>query len=75
MFQVVGAFAEFERSMIRERVVAGMANARRHGKDLGRPRRVFRVDRAAELVASIGYRAAARQLGIPLGTLHRRVRL
>lgn len=38
LFQVVGAFAEFERSMIRERVSAGLARARREGKTLGRPR-------------------------------------
>jgi DNA invertase Pin-like site-specific DNA recombinase len=37
MFQVIGVFAEFERSMIQERVRAGMARARRAGKHLGRP--------------------------------------
>ena len=37
-FHIVGAFAEFERSMIVERVRAGVANARRKGVRLGRPR-------------------------------------
>jgi DNA invertase Pin-like site-specific DNA recombinase len=37
-FQVVGAFAEMEREIIVERVRAGVANARRKGKVLGRPR-------------------------------------
>ncbi len=32
-----GAFAEFERAIIRERVKAGLANARNKGKRLGRP--------------------------------------
>jgi DNA invertase Pin-like site-specific DNA recombinase len=38
MFQMVGAFSEFEREMIRERVVAGMKRARANGKHVGRPR-------------------------------------
>src|SRR5215469_12677790 len=37
MFQMMGVFAEFERSMIQERVRAGLARARREGKRLGRP--------------------------------------
>src|SRR5205814_3947524 len=38
MFQVTGAFAEFERSMIRQRVHAGLKRAIEQGKQLGRPR-------------------------------------
>jgi len=38
MFQVCGAFAEFERSMIRQRVHAGLKRAVAQGKQLGRPR-------------------------------------
>jgi DNA invertase Pin-like site-specific DNA recombinase len=38
MFQVCGAFAEFERSMIRQRVHAGLKRAIAQGKQLGRPR-------------------------------------
>jgi DNA invertase Pin-like site-specific DNA recombinase len=37
-FQTVGAFAEFEREMIVERVRAGLDNARRKGVRLGRPK-------------------------------------
>lgn len=37
-FHVVGAFAEFERALIVERVNSGLANARRKGIRLGRPR-------------------------------------
>jgi DNA invertase Pin-like site-specific DNA recombinase len=36
-FQVLGAVAEFEREMLRERVKAGMAQAKRSGKRIGRP--------------------------------------
>lgn len=38
MFQIIGAMAEFERSLIQERVRAGLRNARAKGKRLGRPR-------------------------------------
>jgi DNA invertase Pin-like site-specific DNA recombinase len=38
-FQVLGAVAEFEREMLRERVRAGMAQAKRAGKRVGRPAR------------------------------------
>ena len=37
MMQMLGAFAEFERAMIRERTTAGLAAARRRGVKLGRP--------------------------------------
>ncbi len=38
LFNVMGAVAEFEKDIIRERVKAGLANARSKGKHLGRPR-------------------------------------
>jgi len=52
-FQILGAVAEFERELLRERVKAGMAQARRTGKHVGRPAlRKFQttdVDRMREL--------------------------
>lgn len=52
-FQILGAVAEFERELLRERVKAGMAQARRSGKHVGRPglRRfhVTDIDRMREL--------------------------
>jgi DNA invertase Pin-like site-specific DNA recombinase len=36
-FQILGAVAEFERELLRDRVKAGMAQARRTGKHIGRP--------------------------------------
>jgi DNA invertase Pin-like site-specific DNA recombinase len=36
MFQMMGVFAEFERAMIRERVLAGLARAKQDGIHLGR---------------------------------------
>lgn len=39
MMQILGAFAEFEREIIRERTMAGLHRARSQGKKLGRPRK------------------------------------
>lgn len=39
MFHIIGAFAEFESSLISERTRAGMARAKREGKHVGRPRK------------------------------------
>src|ERR1700682_3696340 len=45
MFQIIGAMAEFEKSLIQERVKAGLRNARAKGKRLGRPRTVVDAPR------------------------------
>jgi len=37
VFQIFGAIAQFERSLISERVKAGLSEARRNGRRLGRP--------------------------------------
>jgi DNA invertase Pin-like site-specific DNA recombinase len=37
LFQMIGAVAQFERSLIAERVKSGLANTRANGKILGRP--------------------------------------
>jgi DNA invertase Pin-like site-specific DNA recombinase len=50
MFQMLGVFAEFERAMIRERVVAGLSRANADGTQLGR-RRLEDTD--ADKVAAI----------------------
>ena len=44
MFQMAGVFAEFERSMIQERVRAGLERAREQGKVLGRPKVSPRIE-------------------------------
>ncbi|MFZ1517675.1 MAG: recombinase family protein [Ignavibacteriaceae bacterium] len=38
LFTMISAFAEFERSIIRERVIAGMEKAKARGARIGRPR-------------------------------------
>ncbi len=52
MFQIIGAIAEFERSLIQERVRAGIRNARAKGKKFGRPRVPVDAARIAALRAS-----------------------
>ena len=42
MMQILGAFAEFEREIIRERTMAGLDRARKQGKTLGRPRKAIK---------------------------------
>ena len=49
MFQIIGAMAEFERSLIQERVKAGLRNARAKGKKFGRPRVEIDAVRVAAL--------------------------
>src|SRR2546425_9980933 len=51
VFTVLGAVAELERSLIVERVKAGLRNARAKGKRLGRPRKVVDAARIAILRA------------------------
>jgi|SRR5579859_7221722 len=72
IFTVLGAVAELERSLIAERVRAGLRNARAKGKTLGRPRvvvDVFAIDELRSRGAS--WRAVARQLNIGEGTARR----
>jgi DNA invertase Pin-like site-specific DNA recombinase len=58
MFQMMGVFAEFERAMIRQRVLAGLKRARARGKKLGRPTISPSKERAirADLAAGLGFR-------------------
>src|SRR5579864_4687816 len=72
VFTVLGAVAELERSLICERVKAGLRNAKAKGKQLGRPRKVIDPATIARLrLAGHGWRAIAKQLGVGVGTLYR----
>ena len=66
LFHVLAAIAEFERDLIRDRVIAGVRRARAQGRHLGRPRQ-HHVEpaRARELLMQgLSLRAAARALGV-----------
>ena len=65
MFTIIGAMAQLERDITRERVKAGVARARARGRQLGRPRKVFHRDQVEELRAEgLSYRQIGKQLGI-----------
>jgi DNA invertase Pin-like site-specific DNA recombinase len=87
LFQITGAFAEFERSMIRQRIRAGLGVIKdkltRDGKfvskagkvrrKLGRPgAEPDKIDRARlALAKGIGIGKVAREVGLGVGTVHR----
>jgi DNA invertase Pin-like site-specific DNA recombinase len=72
VFTVLGAVAELERSLIVERVKAGLRNARAKGKRLGRPQKVLDTKRITELRAQgLGWKRIAAKMGIGVGTLYR----
>jgi DNA invertase Pin-like site-specific DNA recombinase len=73
LFQMCGVFAEFERSMIQERVRAGLARAQAQGKRLGRlPVPAETETRVLEArSAGKGMVKIARELGIGVGTVQR----
>src|SRR5882757_11131804 len=51
LFTIVSAVAQLERDLIRERVTAGIRNARANGKQLGRPRRIVDREQILQLKA------------------------
>ena len=87
LFQMTGAFAEFERSMIRQRVELGSTSSRTSSpatasssskagmvrRKLGRPgAEPDKIERARqELAKGIGIGKVAREVGLGVGTVHR----
>lgn len=65
MFAIIGAMAQLERDIIRERVQAGVEKARARGKRLGRRPKVFHRDQVASLRAEgLSFRQIAKRLGV-----------
>jgi DNA invertase Pin-like site-specific DNA recombinase len=76
VFTVLGAVAELERSLIGERVKAGLRNAKANGKKLGRPTVEFSDGDIQTLIGQgKSMSAIATQLGINKSTVSRRVRM
>ena len=75
LFQLLGVFAEFERSMIRERVMAGLDRARSQGKRLGRPPippiQIEKMKRMRE--EGMTLTAIAKKVGVSVGKVHQSV--
>jgi DNA invertase Pin-like site-specific DNA recombinase len=72
-FHVTGAFAEFERDMIRSRVNAGLDRARARGVRLGRPTVKAKVENAVRgrLMTGDGMVKIAKALGVGVSTVQR----
>jgi DNA invertase Pin-like site-specific DNA recombinase len=65
LFHVLAAISEFERDLIRDRVLAGLARARAQGKRLGRPRVAVDLGRVSQMrAAGVSVRGVARALKI-----------
>lgn len=74
MFQIIAAMAEFERSLIQERVRAGLRNAKLKGRTLGRPRRIVNSDQMARLrEQGASFREIAEAVGASPGTVRTRL--
>ena len=73
MFQVTGAFAEFERSMIRQRVKAGLRRAVEQGKTLGRKKIKPAIEKRIQdhLRQGTGMLKVAELCGVGSGTVQR----
>lgn len=76
MFQMVGVFAQFERAMIRERVMAGLERAKANGKRLGRPRitKQTEADILERCAAGMSMNAISRKLGVGSSQVQRVLR-
>jgi DNA invertase Pin-like site-specific DNA recombinase len=72
VFTVLGAVAELERSLIVERVRAGLRNAKAKGKSLGRPRVAVDAARIAALRSQgLSWAKIGEQLGLGEGAVRR----
>jgi DNA invertase Pin-like site-specific DNA recombinase len=76
MFTIIAAMAELERSVIRERVQAGLDYARKNGtksgRAIGRPRRIFDREKVLRFRESgLSIPQVARQMGLSVGTVAR----
>jgi DNA invertase Pin-like site-specific DNA recombinase len=69
MFQVIGAMSEFEKSLIIERVRAGLRNAVARGVRLGRPTRIVDAAEIGRLRTSgASWREISQRMRIGVGT-------
>jgi DNA invertase Pin-like site-specific DNA recombinase len=74
LFTIVSAVAQLERDLIRERVTAGIRNARENGKKLGRPTSGVDRDRILHMRAQgHSLREIAAKLGVGYGTVRARL--
>jgi DNA invertase Pin-like site-specific DNA recombinase len=74
LFTIVAAVAQLERDLIRERVTAGIRNARALGVRLGRPTRIIDREQILKLQADgASIREIAEKVGVGYGTVRKRL--
>jgi len=75
MFHIIGSMAEFERELIKERVKAGLENARRKGKRIGRkaipPVDMAKIVDAHQKAPTLSIRKLAGALGFKKSIVHK----
>ncbi len=72
MFAIIGAMAQLERDIIRERVMAGLRNAKASGTHIGRPKAVLNQFKVERLRAEgVGWKEVAQRMGVSRRTLYR----
>lgn len=77
MFQMLGVFAEFERTLIQDRVRAGLARAKKDGtksgRAIGRPKLADKTKAAIQRgkVEGLSVRAIAAKVGVSVGAVHK----
>ncbi|WP_457787783.1 recombinase family protein [Pseudomonas sp. PL-6] len=74
MLSMMGSFAEFERSMIKERQAEGIAKAKAKGVYKGRVKTVDDDAIRTEIAAGSSFRKTAEKLGVSLSTVQRAMR-
>jgi DNA invertase Pin-like site-specific DNA recombinase len=72
MTHLLGAFAQFEVALIKQRVKAGIANARARGERIGRPKKDIDLDKLLHLrKQGVSFRAIAKQMGVSPGLVYK----
>lgn len=71
LLQIVGAFAEFERNVLRERTRSGLEAAKLRGRQLGRPKRTVDAELVAKMRKTMTMDEISRELGVGVATLYR----
>ena len=73
MFSIFGALAEFERNLIRERVIAGQNRAKAKVVKMGRPSKMNDgLNSAIQLLRQkgMGIKQIAKECGVGIGTVY-----
>ena len=74
MLNLLGSLAEFELELISERVKAGMAAAKRRGKQIGRPTAQVDIEQLNKMIEQrLSIRAMAKELKVSRGVVTKEV--